>query len=76
MVNNHNPYFLNGRSFLFQKWSLDFHPTKENVKEILVWIKLSKFPLCGWNQVGISIVASRIEVPMVVDSLTAAKTHT
>lgn len=68
MINDHCPYFLNERPFLFHKWSQDFGPAKEIVKEILLWIKFSKFLFCCWNEVGISKA-------LIVDSLTVAKTH-
>lgn len=60
LVNDHEPCFLNGRSFLFQKWSWNFKPTKEDVREIPLWINLSNFPLCYWNESRICKAASRI----------------
>lgn len=70
---DNGPCFLNGKSFLFQKWQCDFRPTKANFSEISLWIKLPNFPLCCWNPAGISKVASRVGIPLAVDSLTASK---
>lgn len=73
MVWDGGPCFLNGRPFVFQKWSWDFRPSKEAITEIPIWIKLRNFPLCCWNETGLSKVASWVGVPLAVDSLTAAK---
>lgn len=67
--------FLNGRPFIFKKWSKDFRPVKEEFSEIPIWVKFPNFPLCCWNELGISKVASKIGVPLAVDSLTAAKSR-
>lgn len=75
MINDHGPCFLNARPFRFQKWSYDFIPSKEDVRKIPLWVKFLNFPLCCWNEVGISKVASRIGVPLEVDSLTMAKAY-
>lgn len=73
IVKDHGLCFFNGRPFLFQKWNCNFRPSKSEVKDIPLWIKMPNFPLCCWNVVGISKVASRVGIPLTVDALTTSK---
>lgn len=75
MLWDHGQNFLNGHPFVFKKWSWDFVLSKENVFEILLWIKLLNFPLCLWNATGFSKVANKVGVPLAIDNLTTTKAH-
>lgn len=70
MVFYHSSSFINGRPFIFQKYTWNFRSTKSNLSKISLWVKFPNPPLCCWNESGFSKVASKIKVPLVVDNLT------
>lgn len=73
LVWNTGMCFLNGKPFIFKKWSHDFRPVKENFKEISLWIKFPNLHLCCWHKKGFSKIASKVGIPLAVDALTASK---
>lgn len=70
LVWNFSPFLLNEKPFIFTKWSSNFWPIKENIAKILIWIKMSNFPLCSCNDKGSSKIASKVGVPLPINSLT------
>ncbi|PKU60138.1 RNA exonuclease 1 [Dendrobium catenatum] len=75
MVWSKGAWFFHGKPFIFQKWSKDFQPTRENFSTVPIWIRIIDLPLVCWNSEGISKIASKIGTPLSVDALTAAKTR-
>ncbi|PKU84257.1 RNA exonuclease 1 [Dendrobium catenatum] len=75
MVWSKGAWFFHGKPFVFQKWSKDFQPTRENFSMVLIWVRIIDLPLVCWNSEGISKIASKIGTPLSVDALTAAKTR-
>lgn len=73
MVWNCGPYYLNDKPFILKKWSKDFHPIKKNFVEIPIWVKFPNLPLCCWNDTSFSKIASKVGIPLTVDSLMANK---
>lgn len=69
------PWFLFGKYFILKKWSLDFTSTRDELDTIPVWAKIHDLPLCYWNPSGISKIASKIGIPLAVDSLTSKKSR-
>ncbi|KAL0922659.1 hypothetical protein M5K25_006661 [Dendrobium thyrsiflorum] len=59
--------------FILQKWSP--HPKRDEFSSIPIWVKVHDLPLCCWNPIGISKIASFIGIPLVVDTPTAQKTR-
>ncbi|KAI0530983.1 hypothetical protein KFK09_000532 [Dendrobium nobile] len=68
------PWFFFGKLFIFQKWTPDFVPKREEFPSIPLWIKILNLPLSLWTPEGISKLASCVGIPIAVDALTAAKT--
>ncbi|KAL0916672.1 hypothetical protein M5K25_014201 [Dendrobium thyrsiflorum] len=68
-------WFFLGRPFVLQKWSPHFRPIRENFTSAPIWIKIHDLPLVCWNSKGISRIASKVGIPLVVDALTAQKTR-
>ncbi|PKU76950.1 Uncharacterized protein MA16_Dca001556 [Dendrobium catenatum] len=75
MVWSKGAWFFHGKPFLFQKWTKNFHPTRENFTTVPIWVRVHNLPLVCWNSEGISKIASKIGIPIAVDALTAAKTR-
>ncbi|PKU76688.1 RNA exonuclease 1 [Dendrobium catenatum] len=75
MVWNRGVWFLLGRPFVLQKWHPRFRPTRENFSNVPIWVKIHDLPLACWNSEGISRIASKVGIPLAVDSLTAQKTR-
>ncbi|KAL0927854.1 hypothetical protein M5K25_002069 [Dendrobium thyrsiflorum] len=75
MVWNKGIWFLLGRPFVLQKWHPRFRPKRENFTSVPIWIKIHDLPLACWNSDGISRIASKVGIPLAVDSLTAKKTR-
>ncbi|KAL0904023.1 hypothetical protein M5K25_026093 [Dendrobium thyrsiflorum] len=75
MVWNKGIWFLLGRPFVLQKWHPRFRPKRENFSSVPIWIKIHDLPLACWNSDGISRIASKVGIPLAVDSLTAKKTR-
>ncbi|XP_028551780.1 uncharacterized protein LOC110101382 [Dendrobium catenatum] len=71
MVWSRGVWFLLGKPFVLQKW----HPKKKDFKTVPIWVKIHDLPLACWNSEGISWIASKIGVPIAVDSLTEQKTR-
>ncbi|XP_020689441.1 uncharacterized protein LOC110104608, partial [Dendrobium catenatum] len=75
MVWSKGAWFFHGKPFVFQKWSKTFQPTRENFAMVPIWVRIIDMPLVCWNSEGISKIASKIDTPLAVDALTAAKTR-
>ena len=43
-IMNSGPYFMDGYGFYLKKWTMNFDPTKEVIKEIPIWIRLRNLP--------------------------------
>lgn len=48
---------------------------KENFKDVPTWAKFINLPLCCWSEYGISKIAFKIGIPLMVDPLTTRGTH-
>ncbi|PKU78722.1 Uncharacterized protein MA16_Dca000065 [Dendrobium catenatum] len=75
MVWSKGAWFFHGKPFIVQKWTKKFNHTRENFSSVPVWVRIHKLPLVCWNSEGISKIASKVGIPIAVDSLTAAKTR-
>ncbi|XP_028555324.1 uncharacterized protein LOC110094857 [Dendrobium catenatum] len=75
IVWNGGPWFLLGKPFILQRWSLKFKPVRDENATIPIWIKTMDLPLALWTPLGISRIASFIGVPISVDTLTANHTR-
>ncbi|XP_020704825.1 uncharacterized protein LOC110115796 [Dendrobium catenatum] len=71
MVLSGGPWFLLGKPFILQRWSPKFKPKRDEAAPIPIWIKIVDFPLVLWTPTGISKIASYVNVPISVDTLTA-----
>lgn len=64
MVRN-SPLFLN-------KWTPNMNLSKEDHVQVPVWVKLPDVPIAGFTDDGLSVIASKISKPMMLDSYTSS----
>ncbi|XP_035840396.1 uncharacterized protein LOC118487564 [Helianthus annuus] len=56
---------------ILKEWSASIKLEKEDLKAIPVWVKMHDVPLAAFTEDGLSLLASKIGVPMMLDSYTA-----
>ncbi|GJS18487.1 zinc knuckle CX2CX4HX4C containing protein [Tanacetum coccineum] len=64
-------YFI-GKRMAFLKWSMDTRLLKEELTRILIWVKLHDVPIYVFEEDGISLIASFISKPIMLDSYTSS----
>ncbi|KAL0915557.1 hypothetical protein M5K25_015983 [Dendrobium thyrsiflorum] len=75
MVWSKGAWFIFGKPFIFNKWTPQFSPKREEYTSVPIWFKIHDLPLCCWTPTGISKIATKIGIPLAVDSLTASKSR-
>ncbi|KAL0924531.1 hypothetical protein M5K25_005368 [Dendrobium thyrsiflorum] len=75
MVWSKGAWFIFGKPFIFNKWSPQFSPKREEFTSVPIWFKIHDLPLCCWTPIGISKIATKVGHPIAVDALTASKSR-
>ncbi|XP_021985786.1 uncharacterized protein LOC110881979 [Helianthus annuus] len=65
------PWMIRNVPIILKEWSASVKLEKEDIKAIPVWVKMHDVPLAAYTEDGISLVASKIGVPKMLDSYTA-----
>ncbi|XP_071704187.1 uncharacterized protein [Rutidosis leptorrhynchoides] len=65
------PWMIRNAPIILNKWSPRHVLAKEDVTKIPVWVNLYNVPLAGFTEVGLSMIASKIGIPMRLDSYTS-----
>ncbi|XP_022003087.1 uncharacterized protein LOC110900507 [Helianthus annuus] len=65
------PWMIRNVSIILKEWSASVKLEKEDIQAIPVWVKMHDVPLAAYTEDGISLVASKIGVPKMLDSYTA-----
>ncbi|XP_021986641.1 uncharacterized protein LOC110883103 [Helianthus annuus] len=65
------PWMIRNVSIIFKEWSASIKLEKEDIKAIPVWVKMHDVPLAAYTEDGLSLLASKIGVPKMLDSYTA-----
>ncbi|XP_021993296.1 uncharacterized protein LOC110890040 [Helianthus annuus] len=66
------PWMIRNVPIILKQWSSSANVTKEEITEIPVWVKMHEVPLPAFTEDGLSLLASKIGVPKMVDSYTAS----
>ncbi|XP_071726552.1 uncharacterized protein [Rutidosis leptorrhynchoides] len=53
------------------QWSPNVSLTKDDLTKVPVWVRLYEVPLVGYTEVGLSVIASKIGRPMMLDAYTS-----
>ncbi|XP_022014991.1 uncharacterized protein LOC110914510 [Helianthus annuus] len=65
------PWMIRNVPIILKQWSASTKLEKEELKSILVWVKMHDVPLAAFTEDGLSLLASKIGVPKMLDSYTA-----
>ncbi|GKD15058.1 putative reverse transcriptase domain-containing protein, partial [Tanacetum coccineum] len=54
------PWFIPNNPLILKKWNLDVNLLKEDVGNVLVWVKLHDAPMTTFNKDGLSVIATKL----------------
>nr|GEZ35754.1 RNA-directed DNA polymerase, eukaryota, reverse transcriptase zinc-binding domain protein [Tanacetum cinerariifolium] len=69
-VTEMRPWMVNGKPMFVQKWDPSVSLDKAEPSAQPLWVKLKNLPLEAWSSKGISVVASRLGTPLIMDQTT------
>ncbi|XP_022015012.1 uncharacterized protein LOC110914530 [Helianthus annuus] len=64
------PWMIRNVPIILKEWSASIKLEKEDIKAIPVWVKMHEVPLAAYTEDGLSLLASKIGVPKLLDSYT------
>ncbi|XP_022003171.1 uncharacterized protein LOC110900594 [Helianthus annuus] len=64
------PWLIRNIPLFLKQWSPNTELKKEELKKIPVWVKMHDVPLAAYTEDGLSLIASKIGNPMVLDNET------
>ncbi|XP_022014455.1 uncharacterized protein LOC110913946 [Helianthus annuus] len=64
------PWMIRNVPIILKEWSAFVKLEKEDIKAIPVWVKMHDVPLAAYTEDGLSLLASKIGVPKMLDSYT------
>ena len=53
------------------KWTPNLSLSKDKVPKVPVWVKLHKMPIVAYSEDGLSLIASQIGKPIMLDTFTS-----
>ncbi|GJR05392.1 putative reverse transcriptase domain-containing protein [Tanacetum coccineum] len=65
------PWLIRNSPLILNKWSVNMSLSKDDVKKVLVWVKMLKLPIVAYTKDGLSRITSQIGRPIMVDSFTS-----
>ena len=65
------PWMIRNVPIILKMWSASIKLEKEDIKAIPVWVKMHDVPLTAYTEDGLSLIASKIGVPKMLDTYTA-----
>ncbi|XP_071708278.1 uncharacterized protein [Rutidosis leptorrhynchoides] len=65
------PWMIRNIPIILNKWDPNFSLTKEDLSRVPVWVKLHDIPLAGFTETGLSVIASKLGKPLLLDSYTS-----
>lgn len=66
------PWMIRNSPIFLNKWSPTINLSKEDHLVVPVWVKLHEVPIAGFTDDGLSVIASRVGKPMMLDSYTSS----
>ncbi|GJR75182.1 hypothetical protein Tco_0087547 [Tanacetum coccineum] len=64
-------WLIQNSPLILNKWSVNMSLSKDDVKKVLVWVKMLKVPVVAYTEDGLSRITSQIRRPIMVDSFTS-----
>ncbi|GJT92144.1 zinc knuckle CX2CX4HX4C containing protein [Tanacetum coccineum] len=69
-VIENGPWMVENKPLFVRKWEPGLCMSKPDTSKLPLWVKIYDIPLEAWNVEGISRIASRIGVPIIMDKIT------
>ncbi|GJU44675.1 hypothetical protein Tco_1201941 [Tanacetum coccineum] len=66
------PWMIHNTPLILNKWTLNLPLTKDEVTKVPVWVKMHKVPLVAYSEDGLSLIASHIGKPLMMDAFTCS----
>ncbi|GKF68745.1 putative reverse transcriptase domain-containing protein, partial [Tanacetum coccineum] len=64
-------WFIRNNLLILKKWNPDENLLKEDVSIVLVWVKLHCVPVAAFSEDGLSVIATKLGTPLLLDSYTS-----
>ncbi|GJU38433.1 zinc finger, CCHC-type containing protein [Tanacetum coccineum] len=64
------PWFIRNNLLILKKWNPDVNLLKEDVRNVLVWVKLHGVPVTAFCEDGLSAIATKLDTSLMLDSYT------
>ncbi|GKD68119.1 retrotransposon protein, putative, ty1-copia subclass, partial [Tanacetum coccineum] len=64
-------WFIRNHPLILQKWNPDVDLLKEDVGNVPVWVKLHGVPVTAFSKDGLSVIATKLGTPLMLDSYTS-----
>ncbi|GJR83087.1 hypothetical protein Tco_0153872 [Tanacetum coccineum] len=64
------PWMIHNTPLILKKWTLNLPLTKDKVTKVPVWVNMHKVPLVAYSEDGLSLIASHIGKPLMMDAFT------
>ncbi|GKC14268.1 retrotransposon protein, putative, ty1-copia subclass [Tanacetum coccineum] len=63
-------WFIRSHPIILKKWNPDVNLLKEDVENVPVWVKLHGVPVTAFSEDGLSVIATKLGTPIMLDSYT------
>ncbi|GKC00127.1 putative reverse transcriptase domain-containing protein [Tanacetum coccineum] len=63
--------FIRNNPPILKKWNPDVNLLKKDVGNVLVWVKLHGVPVTAFSKDGLSVIATKLGTPLMLDSYTS-----
>ncbi|GKE25473.1 reverse transcriptase domain-containing protein, partial [Tanacetum coccineum] len=65
------PWLIRSTLLILNKWTPSLPLRKDEVTKVPVWVKLHKVPLVAYSEDGLSLIATQIGKPLMLDDFTS-----
>ncbi|GKC97153.1 putative reverse transcriptase domain-containing protein [Tanacetum coccineum] len=65
------PWFIRNNPLILKKWHPDENLLKEDVSTVPVWVKLHGVPVTAFSKDGLSAIATKLDIPLMLNSYTS-----
>ncbi|GJU43505.1 hypothetical protein Tco_1200771 [Tanacetum coccineum] len=66
------PWMIRNQPLILTKWAPNLDLAKDVVTKVPVWVKIHKVPVVAYSDDGLSLIASQIGTPVMLDAFTTA----
>ncbi|GJW21715.1 hypothetical protein Tco_0032337 [Tanacetum coccineum] len=66
------PWLIRNQPLILTKWSPNMTLSKDKVTKVPVWVKVHKVPVVAYSKDGLSLIATQIGKPIILDAFTSA----